>query len=134
MRDLARFARFVLVGAAGFVVDAGLSNLLVFAAHLSPLLSRIPAFCAATLVTYAAHRLFTFRDRRIGVLMGWLKYVASTSLGAVANYGVFTIMVAYVVHGPWAVLLAIAAGSIVGLGLNYVCSVKLVFRPSAPLR
>ena len=122
-----RFARFLAVGVAGFLVDAGISNLLVLTTHTSPLLSRVPAFLLATFVTFTANRHFTFRDSRTRYITGWVKYVSSTGFGAILNYLVFSFFITFVVHGSWAVILAIAAGSAVGLGFNYVCSVRLVF-------
>ena len=126
---LPRLFRFLIVGAAGFVVDAGLSNLLIAMGQASPLIARIPAFTVATVVTYSANREFTFHDRQTPFVSGWLKYVSSTSIGAILNYLVFSLAITFVVHGSWAVLEAIGLGSIAGLAFNYVCSVRLVFTP-----
>jgi putative flippase GtrA len=129
MPQTRQFIRFALVGAGGFLVDAGISNLLVSGFHILPLVARIPAFLIASITTYAANRAFTFQATSTGVVQGWLKYVSSTSVGAVINYIVFSAAIAFVFRGPWAVFLAIAAGSAVGLVFNYYASTRFVFRP-----
>ena len=61
---------FLFVGGIGFVVDAGLYNLLVFLGGRGPLselplLAKIIAILGATVVTYVGNRSLTYRDRRV---------------------------------------------------------------------
>lgn len=62
---------FLVVGAIGFVVDAGVYNLLVFwggegVMYHSPLPAKIIAIAAATVVTYFGNKWWTYRDKKPG--------------------------------------------------------------------
>ena len=129
--SLRRLIFFLLVGAGGFVIDAGISTALVKLAGLSPFVARIPAFVAASMATFAGNRQFTFAERHAPLVKGWLVYVSSTALGALLNYGVFCVAISLLRQTVWSVPLAIGLGSVAGLGVNYVCASTLVFKKAA---
>ncbi|MFJ4656196.1 GtrA family protein [Nocardia sp. NPDC088792] len=64
---LQRGGAFLVVGAIGFVVDAGVYNLLVFAGgegplFHQPLLAKIISIAVATVVTYFGNKWWTYSD------------------------------------------------------------------------
>ena len=66
-----RGGAFLVVGAIGFLVDAGTYNGLVFwggdgPLHRAPLLAKIIAIVLATVVTYAGNKWWTFAHKRGG--------------------------------------------------------------------
>lgn len=68
---LRRGGAFLVVGVLGFVVDAGVYNLLVFTGghgpmYRLPLAAKIISIGTATVVTYAGNRFWTFRHRPAG--------------------------------------------------------------------
>jgi hypothetical protein len=60
VRERDRFARFSVIGSLGFLVDAGVLQLLITMTDLGPLLARIGSFAIAVLVTFALNRYWTF--------------------------------------------------------------------------
>ncbi|MBF6356905.1 GtrA family protein [Nocardia higoensis] len=68
---LRKGSAFLVVGAIGFVVDAGVYNLLVFwggegVMFHSPLPAKVIAIAAATVVTYFGNKWWTYRDKKPG--------------------------------------------------------------------
>jgi putative flippase GtrA len=128
--SLRRLMVFLLVGACGFMIDAGISMMLIKFAALAPALARIPAFIVASMATFAGNRRFTFAGRPAPLVKGWLIYVGSTGLGALLNYAVFCVAMNLLPPTTWSAPLAIGIGSLAGLGVNYVCASTLVFKAS----
>ena len=121
-----RLVRFGIVGALGFVIDAGVTFGLT-RAGLTPWLARLPAYLLANLATYALNRSWTF-GHQIGFWTGWARYFASTAAGAAVNYAAYSIVLLAAHHTPAAVLGAVAAGSLAGMIVNYLAARHLVFR------
>lgn len=122
-----RLMRFAVVGATGFVIDAGLT----FAFHragLSPWLARLPAYLVANLGTYTLNRNWTFNHRDRGFLTGWARYFASTAAGAAVNYAAYSVVLLLTRHSSIEVLGAVAAGSLAGMSVNYLAARHFVFR------
>ncbi|HET6602772.1 MAG TPA: GtrA family protein [Xanthomonadaceae bacterium] len=122
---------FCLAGAAGFVVDAGIVQALVGGLAADPYLARIPAIAAAILVTWQYNRHVTFRSaRHRGVLAELGRYLLGNAAGLVVNYGAYAGVVAgFETARQWPIL-AVAAGALAGLLVNFVSARFLVF--SAP--
>lgn len=74
-------AKFGVIGALGFVVTDGGSNLLHFQLGQGPLKSNIIATVVATLVTYLGNRYWTFRHRQGSTMRR--EYVLFFALNAV---------------------------------------------------
>lgn len=124
----ARFLRFGLVGVAGFIVDAGLTQGLVDLAHLPPLAARLPAFVAAVLTTWALNRRFTFADRKAAPAgRQFLAFVASALIAGVVNYAVFAAVTLWTPLGAWPAV-GVAFGSVAGWLVNFTIADRLVFR------
>lgn len=122
----ARFARFLVVGALGFGADASLTVWLSSGLAVSPLVARTGGFALASLLTYMFNRSWTFADghRRD---RGYLAYVAATGIGALANYCVFALIVQRWGAAPVVMVAGTAAGSLLGLIVNYAIANWLLF-------
>ncbi|WP_374621863.1 GtrA family protein [Devosia sp.] len=117
---------FAVVGAIGFGVD-GLSLMLLMTIGLPPLIARPPAFLIAVTATFLLNRVFTFTERRAASARSEAAgYLAVQVLGALVNYGVFAAVLGMIptIHP----LLALAAGSIVGMVFNFAVLRTLVYR------
>lgn len=121
-----RFLRFCVVGTVGFVIDAGILQVLVVAMHANPYAARIPSFLAAASGTWLMNRRYTFAVSHEPTRGEWLRYVAFMVLGALVNYGAFALCIAFWAFAqaqPW---LGAAVGSVAGLGVNFTAS-RLIF-------
>lgn len=119
-----RIGRFLLVGGTGFLVDAGLTELLV-AAGLHPLAARAAAFALAVLVTYGLNRRFTFAAARPARAAEGGRYLAVNLAAMGVNYAVFAAVLAAVPGvRPF---LAVACGSAVALAVSYAGYSRFVF-------
>jgi putative flippase GtrA len=124
---LNQFVRFCLVGGVGFFIDAVILQMLVTFANVNPYTARIVSFVFAASGTWLMNRRFTFKVRHKANHSEWLHYVGLMVIGAIANYGVFVICIEFYLFPHQFLWLAVALGSIAGLGVNYTSS-KLVFR------
>lgn len=123
-----QFLRFCVVGAVGFVIDAGILQLLVSGIGVNLYLARIISFLVAASATWLMNRRYTFEVEHPATHSEWVRYITIMVLGALVNYGAFAISIA--VWGmaraqPW---LGVAVGSIAGLGINFMSSRLLLFR------
>ena len=140
MRELTLFC---IGGVLGFVVDAGVLQLLVtglawdrFSARLISFLCaatatwpRLLSFLCAATATWLFNRNYTFRGTRNHSRFGeWLRYVLAMSGGFACNFATYSALVlAYNIDKHWLVL-AVAAGSVAGLGVNYLASRYWIYR------
>ncbi|WP_448204473.1 GtrA family protein [Azospirillum sp. sgz302134] len=124
-----QFGKFGAVGVIGLAVDTAVVYALLYGAGLEFFAARIPAFLAAATTTFALNRAFTFRGAAEEPLhRQWAKFIAANAFGGVVNYGVSVGLessVAVVAAHPF---LAVAAGSIAGMFLNFAASKHLVFK------
>ncbi|MDD5403900.1 MAG: GtrA family protein [Sulfuricella sp.] len=122
-----QFFRFCVVGAVGFVIDAGILQSLVSGIGANPYLARIISFLVAASATWLMNRRYTFEVEHAATHSEWVRYVALMVLGAVVNYGAFAISItawSLARAQPW---LGVAVGSVAGLGINFMTS-RLLFR------
>lgn len=90
--DLVRqIPTFVLVGAIGFCVDAGLTVLIAKGLGFSPLLARPPAVIAATISNFLLNRAFTFRGGRGHWSSAFVRYCLVAASGQALNYAVYAV-------------------------------------------
>ena len=60
---LSQFLRFCVVGAVGFVVDAGALLILLRVFGIDPIEGRLVSFSIAVLTTFELNRRWAFKDR-----------------------------------------------------------------------
>ena len=108
--------RFLLVGGAGFVIDAGTTWFLV-AENLDRWLARIPAIALAMIFTWLANRTFTYRTSRPRSLGEGVRYgMVATGL-ALMNYLTFLLVSSIGIPLLGCVVLATALQAVVGFSL-----------------
>ncbi len=128
-RTLRRLSTFAAIGTAAFLVDAAVLHLLR-GAGLDLYSGRLLSFLAAVTFTWWGNRTFTFPDRRSPRLLAeWARFVLANAPGGFANYGVYALLVATLEPFARHPVLAVAAGSLAGLLLNFTNTVLFVFRP-----
>jgi len=127
-----RFLRFSAVGGAGFFVNEAALALAHGLLGAGPRLGWFIAFFPAVTFTWWGNRKLTFAEHasegHVGMLTEWLRFVATNSVGAAANFAVYVLLIGY---APWPLnipYIALAAGILAGLVFNFTLSKKLVFR------
>ena len=128
---LRQFFQFGAVGVIGFFVDAGILLLLLHTTHAGFYLGRVVSFLCAATVTWQLNRNITFRTCAVahGLTAEWLSFVAANSLGGLVNLGVYSALVWRFAIFASAPAVAVAAGSLCGLVVNFELSRAYVFRP-----
>ena len=128
-----QFLRFALVGAAGFLVDAGVLQLAMQLTSAGFYLGRIVSYLAAATFTWSLNRRFTFAaSRRANPGAEWWRFLAANAVGGLINYGVYAALVMTVSEVAAWPTLGVAAGSIAGLVINFTLSKRLVFNNRLP--
>lgn len=125
-----KLLRFGAVGGAGFFVNEAALFFAKAVLHLGDHPAWLFGFAAAVTFTWWGNRTFTFHEHKSrSIVAEWARFVATNSLGALANYAVYALLVEF---APWPVNVPYAAlffGVVVGMAFNFTLSKKLVFRP-----
>ena len=128
-----RFARFGAVGAAGFAVDEAVLTAGHYLLGFDPYIARaISIFCAMTF-TWWGNRTLTFAEHAASggapeLAAEWFKFVLANAVGALVNYGTYTLLVRFVPQPLGHPLVATAIGVGVGLVFNFTLSKRFVFK------
>ena len=123
---------FAVSGAIGFVIDAGIVQLLVRESGMNPYGARVLSFLAAATTTWCFNRRYTFaghggasRRRELA------RYLIAMAFGFVLNYGAYALCVAtWPLVRSWPAI-GVAVGSVAGAVVNFLTSKYWIFRPSA---
>jgi putative flippase GtrA len=132
MRPRHEFALFAIGGVIGFIVDAGVVQLLVTFAHFNPYVAKVISFLLAATATWWWNRSHTFAARQSGRPIGteWLHWMALMSGGAVVNYGTFVLcLMTFPSWHKWPALGA-AVGSVFAALVNFISARTLLFSRS----
>jgi putative flippase GtrA len=117
-----QFFQFGVVGTFGFLVDYTVVHTAHFVFGLALIPAGILSFFVAATGNWFLNRIWTFRGTSTGRMHHeWLRYLASNALVYVLLVATSALCVKYPV-------LAVAAGSIAGLGINFFMSRRVVFR------
>ncbi|PLX36547.1 MAG: GtrA family protein [Hyphomicrobiales bacterium] len=122
----ALFPRFLLVGAFGFIVDAGVLLGLTEWAGMGAYSARVISVVVAVSATWGLHRVFTFRSRDPKRLGEWSRFAGVNGVGAAVNYALYAIALAIVPALPPLAALAIASAG--ALAVNFLGSALFAFR------
>ena len=116
------------MGVVGFLVDAGV--LLALLKTLGPYWGRLISFSTAVLVTWALNRSITFSTTKkyYGRLREFSRYFLAMIGGGTTNYVLYAILVFSVSPVQSWPILGVAAGSIVGLAVNFTLARWWVFK------
>ena len=127
--DSSRFLRFTLVGAVGFVVDAGVLQALMSVAGWGPIEARAVALPLAILATWLLNRTITFPESHGGpALASLVRYVAVSAVGASVNFMVYSLLVFASQLMAALPIAPLAIASIIALIVNYLGSKHFAFR------
>ena len=128
-RTVAELFRFGCVGVIGLAVNIGVLDTYLVLAGDRPYSGEVVAFLVAVTATWWCNRQFTFREHvRAPRLKQWAHFMMINSTGALANYATYVTLVATVPLCRAHPELAVAAGSVVGLGFNYSGARRFVFK------
>lgn len=113
-----------MVGCVSFAVDAGVLGLLVYQVEAGYLTSRLISVGLAVGVAFILNARFTFLVRMADAR--FMRYVGIQALGAVLNFGVYTLLV---LHGPLAgrPLLSLLFGAAAATTNNFFLSRRYVY-------
>lgn len=128
VRELAWFG---ISGVIGLLVD--IAVLYAIKGLLGPYVGRLVSFFAAVLATWLVNRSVTFSQRPSGLslMSEFVRYVVLMIGGGLVNYAVFAFLVYQFSAVNEQPVWGVAAGSIVGMGFNFLSSRKMIFRQSA---
>jgi putative flippase GtrA len=128
-RELRQFIRFCISGGTAFAVDTLTLELVIHYASLEPAIARTFSVALGMQVGYLMHAHFTFRREIESHKSTWLRFIASNITGATINYTVFVSLLYGVLEDESrkSRLIAIVAGTAVGLCFNYWANKRFVF-------
>jgi putative flippase GtrA len=126
----ASLLRFIVVGSIGFAVDGGVLTLLASGFGLSPFVARCASFPVALTATWLLNRTWTFAGGTdIAPMRQYGVYTLIQLAGLSVNFAVFTLLIIWLpVFERWP-LAALAVGSGLSMGLTYLLSRYVAFRP-----
>ena len=124
----AELARFAVVGAIGFAVDAAVLQTLVSAAGWSPFAARALSFPVALAVTFTINRYWTFKGLKLTLGRAYGAYGAIQALGALINLAVFSLCVLLAPALYERPVIALGIGAAVSLLFNFYATRRVVFR------
>jgi putative flippase GtrA len=123
---LVQFLRFGTVGGLGFVVDT--SVVYALRDDLGLYWARALSFLVVVTFTWALNRSWTFRGRGApGLLRQWALFLGANSSGAALNLSTYFVLVATVPFCATNPVVAVAAGAIAGMFINFALSRQVVF-------
>jgi putative flippase GtrA len=126
---MSQFLLFCIGGVIGFVVDAGVLRVLVSGLDANAYLARLFSFLCAATATWLWNRSQTFRGtRHYGLFGEWARYLLAMSGGFVVNYSAYAVVYTFFDLAKAWPEIAVAAGSVAGLVVNYVSSRWWIYR------
>lgn len=87
----ARFARFALVGGAGFFIDTGVLAALLHGIGLDPFSARAVSISAAALSTWRLNRMLTFGASPASQVTEAMRYGGVAGAAAALNYALYAL-------------------------------------------
>ncbi|UJW75726.1 GtrA family protein [Rhizobium sp. SL42] len=121
-----KFIRFVIVGATGFVVDAGTLWLLLSFTPLGPLSARVIAIMLAMTATWLLNRSFTFGASKRSVVVEGFRYGVIAVITSLVNYGIYAgLLIMAPLLSPYA---ALVFASIAAMLFSFFGYSRFVFR------
>jgi putative flippase GtrA len=128
VRVLVQFAMFGTVGLIGFAIDTATVYALRYAVGLY--VAGLVAYFTAATGTWFCNRLWTFRhvSRSDPWHVQWRRFLAANLGGFVINRGLYALLVTFVDVAARQPVIAVFAGAVAGMTLNFNLSRKMVFR------
>ena len=127
-----RFARFAVVGGAGFLVNEAALWIALTLLHFNPYVAGLFSFLVAATFSWWGNRMLTFRERAArgprSMAAEWMTFVAVNGIGFLVNYAVYASLVTFAAPPLNSPFVALAFGTLGGLLFNFALSSRLVFR------
>ena len=125
---LEQFISFGLVGFAGLGVD--LTCVYGLRPFTNLYVAGLAAYVVAASITYGLNRTLTFRSHvsQVALWRQWVSFLAANFAGFILNRGTYAVLIAsfaLVAAQPW---MAVCAGAVAGMFVNFSLSRRLVFR------
>jgi putative flippase GtrA len=132
MHRLARqLLRFGMVGVLGLLVDVAVLYLGLWLG-LGYYLGRVLSFLCAVWVTWRCNRCYTFQRAHghgaHALWREWWQYLAAMALGGAVNLAAYTVVLQLLPSAPWLGAVAVAAGSLAGMSVNFISAKFFVFK------
>lgn len=123
-----RLPGFVLVGAIGFLIDAGILTALMTGFGFGHYGARAFSFTVAVTATWYMNRRWVF-ERNAVRMSGreYTSYLLVQVIGAVINLSAFVAVIEFVPHLAKAPVIPLALGAAVALMFNFSASSRFVF-------
>lgn len=122
-----QFLRFGMVGAVGFLFDT--ATVYALRGLLGLYGAGIVAYLVAASANWVMNRHWTFRGHGSGPAHHqWARYLLTNIAGFVLNRGTYAALVTVFAICAAQPVLAVAAGAIAGMGVNFTLSRQVVFR------
>ena len=125
---LAQFLMFGMAGLVGFVID----TLTVYALRhwVGLYAAGVLAYFTAATGTWFCNRLWTFRGQGADIAwyVQWGRFLTANLAGFVINRGLYALLVTVWALAAREPVIAVFAGALAGMALNFNLSRKMVFR------
>jgi putative flippase GtrA len=122
-----QFLRFGMVGSVGFLFDT--ATVYGLRGPLGLYGAGMVAYLVAASVNWLLNRLWTFRGRNSGAAhRQWARFLFVNLGGFVLNRGTYATVIAFFPLAAAIPVIAVAAGAIAGLAVNFLSSRRFVFR------
>ncbi|MEO8714750.1 MAG: GtrA family protein [Acetobacteraceae bacterium] len=123
----AQFLRFGVVGVIGFLIDT--ATVYALRGPLGLHGAGVAAYLVAASANWAMNRAWTFRGQGGGPAhRQWGRYMVANLAGFVLNRGTYSGLVTVSALCAAQPVLAVAAGAVAGMGVNFALSRRVVFR------
>ena len=119
-----RFSAFLLVGIGGFLVDAGITHLMLRWGY-PPWVARLPAISCAVLFTWSANRTITYQVAEPKSIAELVRYVVAAGLLSGVNYVTFLAIMSQ----NFTALPALVMATALQVLLSFQVYKTLVFKP-----
>ncbi len=122
-----QFLRFGVVGTGGFLIDTATVYAVRHALGIYG--AGLAGYVVAATGNWMLNRLWTFRGEGSGPAhRQWALFMVANLGGFVLNRGTYALLVTFVAGAARQPVIAIAAGAVAGLLVNFILSRRVVFR------
>jgi putative flippase GtrA len=124
---LRQFLQFGVIGVLGFVWDT--ATVYATAPVIGLYGAGVVAYVVACSINWVLNRVWTYRHLAHGAMhRQWMMFLAANAVGFVINRGTYFSLIASVPVCHDKPVLAVAAGAVAGMFINFFLSRRLVFR------
>jgi putative flippase GtrA len=125
---MAQMFAFGCTGFFGFILDTATVYALRHSLGLYG--AGMVAYLVAATGNWAVNRVWTFRGtHQDATHVQWARFLFFSLAGLVLNRGAYMLLVTYSPYCAENPVIAVAAGAVAGMGVNFVLSRRLIFRP-----